>query len=178
MKTLADLETDFLFNHPQFCEVLAEWHHSEWGRSSGALLCDSIGLLDRSKSASHLPLVIVAFRKVPVGMAMLVEHDMPSRKDLTPWLSALYVPTSERNNGVGSCLVARVVAEAWRLAYKQIYLFTSDRVGFYNNLDWQVLEKMHYRNSSVAIMIKSSINLGKLAETDRQDDPSGNNQQR
>jgi hypothetical protein len=75
-------------------------------------------------------------------------------------------------------LVARVVAEAWRLAYKQIYLFTSDRVGFYNNLDWQVLEKMHYRNSSVAIMIKSSINLGKLAETDRQDDPSGNNQQR
>lgn len=178
MKSLADLETDFLFNHPQFCEVLAEWHHSEWGRSSGALLSDSIGLLDRSKSANHLPLVIVALRKAPVGMAMLVEHDMPMRKDLTPWLSALYVPTAERSNGVGSCLVARVVAEAWRLAYKQIYLFTSDRVGFYNNLDWHFLEKMQYRNSSVVIMTKSLRNLGKPAEVDRYDGPPGSNQQR
>ena len=179
MKSLADLETDFLFNHPQFCEVLAEWHHSEWGRSSGALLSDSIGLLDRSKSANHLPLVIVALRKAPVGMAMLVEHDMPMRKDLTPWLSALYVPTAERNNGVGSCLVARVVAEGWRLAYKQIYLFTSDRVGFYNNLDWQVFGKNALQKLLCSHNDKKlDETSGKLVEVDRQDGSPGSNQQR
>jgi GNAT superfamily N-acetyltransferase len=154
VKHQAELKTDFLFNHPELTGLLAEWHHREWGKIRGEEIADSVALLEMSKSPDQLPLIIIAFENgKPVGMVRLIEHDIPTRKDLTPWLAALYVPPVERNKGVGSFLVVSAVAQARRLGYKKIFLFTSDKIALYAGLGWRLSEIFPHRNHVVAIMV-------------------------
>ncbi len=156
MPSSANLEADFLYKHPQLIEVLAEWHHSEWGGVRGEQLTESVNLLSMAKSADELPLVLVAFDNgKPVGMGWLIAHDIESRRDLTPWLAALYVVPIERNKGIGSFLVSKIVAEAGRLGFKRAFLFTNDKIALYSDLGWRLAELFPYRSSTVAIMVTS-----------------------
>lgn len=153
MGNLSDLRTEYLFNYPQAVPVLADWHHHEWGEARKEELTDSTRLLNMCKSADRLPLILVAYRgEVPVGMAMLIEHDIASRKELTPWLAAVYVPPAERGKGIGSLLASKIVGEARRLGHKRLYLFTQNKLAFYERLGWKLSEIFPYRNAYVAIM--------------------------
>jgi predicted N-acetyltransferase YhbS len=150
----SDITAEFVFKYPQFIPTLAEWHYHEWGAVRNEGLADSVNLLSMSGSADALPLVVVALRgDKPVGMGILIAHDIPTRPDLTPWLAALYVPPVERNKGIGSFLASTIAAEANRLGHKHIYLFTHDKIAFYERLGWKLSEIFPYRGSVVAIML-------------------------
>ena len=88
-----------------------------------------------------------------VGMASIVKHDMSTRKDLSPWLAAVYVAPEFRNRGIGSRLVRTVMQEADTLGLEMLYLFTPNRIRFYSRLGWKVLEYTRYRGENVAIML-------------------------
>jgi predicted acetyltransferase len=71
-----------------------------------------------------------------IGSYGLIENDFMVRKDLTPWLCALYVKESGRRRGLGSMLLAHGRREAAESGFPKVYLCTG-HVGFYERYGWQ-----------------------------------------
>ncbi len=90
-----------------------------------------------------------------VGSAMLVTHDMKTRKDLSPWLAGVYVKPAYRRRGIASRLVTRIENEAALLAIPRLYLYTPSEAAFYARRGWQTLEETEYRGVAVTVMHKA-----------------------
>ena len=73
---------------------------------------------------------------VPVGTASLVNHDLPSRPDLTPWLAGVLVLPPFRGKGYSAALVRRV-EEAAILSTTTLWLYTWSAEPVYAKLGWQ-----------------------------------------
>jgi GNAT superfamily N-acetyltransferase len=80
-----------------------------------------------------------------LGSASLVEHDMATRPELSPWLSGVFVAPEHRRRGVGAALVERVVLEARVLRTPRLYLYTLGSGALYLRLRWSVMEHTFYR---------------------------------
>jgi GNAT superfamily N-acetyltransferase len=134
--------------------TLASWIREEWGHSFlEATFEELIADLARRTTPGTIPATFVALQgDTPVGTASLVEHDMSTRLELSPWLSAVFVPPEFRNRGIGSKLVRRAMQEAETLGVDQLYLFTPDKANFYTRLGWNILEHMNYHGQEVAVM--------------------------
>ena len=89
-----------------------------------------------------------------VGMACLVECDIPSHCHLRPWLATVLVSPDHRRLGIGSALCVRATEEAQRLGAPNLYLFTFDKQRLYTRLGWSGLEDARYAGRSGTIMVK------------------------
>ncbi|MFW6364991.1 MAG: GNAT family N-acetyltransferase, partial [Spirochaetota bacterium] len=77
----------------------------------------------------------------PIGMVSLKAYDLVTRRDLSPWLSALYVDVKFRNRGIGRLLVKTAIQTALNRGYPLLFLFTDrdntdELVRFYSRLGW------------------------------------------
>ena len=84
--------------------------------------------------------------------ALLIEHDLKLRRNLTPWLAGVYVKAEERGRGIASQLVNRVVEEAAALGVPELYLYTDTSQSLYARLGWQVVEELVYEELPVVVM--------------------------
>lgn len=141
--------------HPAFAPVLAAWVQAEWGRLLPERTEEMLVAAFQQRFTPHvIPESFVAMAgDRPIGMASLIEDDMKTRPDLSPWLAAVYVLPEFRNRGVGSSLVRAVMAEAMALGVERLYLFTPDQMAFYRRLGWRTLERTDYRGEEVVIMV-------------------------
>ena len=99
-----------------------------------------------------IPLTVVAFdNDRVVGTAALVEFDMDTRRDLTPWLADVVVDSELRGRQIGTRVVEYTVARARELGVKTLYLFTPDRETFYARMGWRVRERPEYRGEDVVV---------------------------
>ena len=89
-----------------------------------------------------------------LGFASLIEHDMETHLDLSPWLAALYVLSEHRRKGIGEVLAKRIIIEAKKLNIKQIFLFTSIgfKVDFYSKIGWMPIKTVKYKGTDAVIM--------------------------
>lgn len=89
---------------------------------------------------------------VLLGSAALVESDMDTHKELTPWLASVFVSPGARRKGVGSSLVKHIMATAKQAGFNELYLFTPNMEPFYKQLGWMRILKEDYRCETVTIM--------------------------
>lgn len=142
------MEIAYLADYPDFAPTLAEWHYQEWNRlhanDSVARRLDSL----RARSnRGQIPSVLVAVEDGKLlGSATIAEHDMETRRDLTPWMTDVFVAPEFRRRGIASALVLRIIEEARALAVPQLYLFTTGpwRERLYAGLGWSVVERPIY----------------------------------
>lgn len=87
-----------------------------------------------------------------MGSAAITANDMETRPELTPWLASVFVAPEFRNRGVGSRLVMHVMQQAKDAGVDTLYLFTPDRVSFYEKLGWRTFNEEFYRGHLVTIM--------------------------
>jgi len=148
---------DYLAEHPYAVPAVVAWLHSEWGQCVGATSVEEwIPRLQRRLSRGRIPTSFVALRDgVAVGTASLIEHDMSTRPELTPWLAAVYVHPEARRQGIGSALVERAFREAAELGVETLHLFTPDQQRLYARLGWTPRETTRYRNEEVTIMSRA-----------------------
>lgn len=134
--------------------TLASWIIKEWGHLLPEANFDTlVSELKQRTTVHRIPETFVALVDGRViGTASIVEHDMLTRKELSPWLAAVFVVPEYRNRGIGSKLVRRVMQEAEILGLNKLYLFTPDRMRFYSCLGWNILESTEYRGEKVIIM--------------------------
>ncbi len=150
------MEIAYLANHLDFAPTLAEWHYQEWNRlhenDSVARRLDSlIGAANRHR----IPSVFVALEKGELcGSATLAPYDMETRRDLTPWMTDVFVAPEFRRRGIASALVRRIVDEARALDVSELYLFTTGpwRTMLYAGLGWSVIDRPIYREIERVLM--------------------------
>jgi predicted N-acetyltransferase YhbS len=145
---------------PAVIPQLARWLYDEWGRLlPGASVERGIARLQERIHRDRVPLTFVAFEgESAVGTVSLIDCDMDTRADLSPWLASLYVQPEQRRRGIGASLVEAVVSEARKLGIKTLFLFTDSSEALYARLGWQKMESCIYRGRDVVIMRKSSAN--------------------
>ena len=147
----------YLIDHQQFLPELARLHFEEWG-----YLAPNETLEERTQRLAGLcgrceiPTAFVAMTDQElVGSALLVTHDMKTRKELSPWLAGVYVKPVYRRMGIASRLITRVEAEAIVLNISRLYLYTPSKEAYYARRGWRSLEQTEYRGTHVTIMGKT-----------------------
>jgi predicted N-acetyltransferase YhbS len=89
-----------------------------------------------------------------VGTCLLVESEIEPNHDVSPWLAGLFVVPEHRRKGAGAALVRAVEAQARRREFSRLYLYTTAAVGFYEKLDWEVLDRTNWKGFDTALMVR------------------------
>jgi GNAT superfamily N-acetyltransferase len=138
----------------EYMTTLAEWHYKEWAYLHDVDSVERrVGEFNEEFQANGIPVTFVALSgNILLGSSSLILHDMDTRIDLTPWLASVIVAPEHRRKGVGTALVKHAMNEAGRLGVKTLYLYTPDRISFYERLGWIPLERVPYHGTEVDIM--------------------------
>jgi len=148
---------EFLQDNPIFINKIAELMFREWGHLRENSKIDRyIESVCESLNKNKIPLTIIAKSENGdlLGFAGIVEYDMETNKDLTPWISGVFVLPAFRCKGIGGQIVKRLEKIAIDLGYKNLYLFTLDKVSFYSNLSWTKIKDDYYFDTKVTVMKK------------------------
>lgn len=144
-----------LSDHPECIPILAEWHFREWQHLNPARTIEKrIEFLHRCTANDDLPLMLVAVDEQgsPAGTAALVEHDMDTRTNLSPWLASVFVAPPFRRRGIGSQLVQAVMTAGAKAKFETLYLFTTDQAPLYSRLGWHKIATEPYHGHQVVVM--------------------------
>jgi GNAT superfamily N-acetyltransferase len=142
-----------LADYLQHVETLARWHCEEDGRAEDPAWLEFWRRQLRAESGREtIPLAFVALDgDAPVGGVSLVEHNMLSHPELTPWLAGTFVHPSRRGKGIGVELVRHATARARELGLRRLYLYTENGRGFYERLGWKRLSDESYEGEDVSL---------------------------
>lgn len=143
-----------LSDAPQHIPTIAAWHQTQWGYlNPGSSVESRIIKMQRYIKGAAMPTMYICVDgKTVLGTAALVESDMDSHPELSPWLASVYVDAAYRKRGIGAKLVKQVVAEARAQGFSTLYLFTPDQAHFYQELGWQFIALEAYRGSDATLM--------------------------
>lgn len=142
-----------LVDEPGHIPQLADWHHREWSAlNPGATLEQRIECMQCYLAKGLVPSTFIAKGPSLMGSAAIIENDMDTRPELTPWLASVYVAPEFRNMGIGSRLVTHAMQKAKDAGIGKLYLFTPDRMSFYEKLGWRIFLVENYREHSVTVM--------------------------
>jgi GNAT superfamily N-acetyltransferase len=144
----------YLADHTEHIPRLAAWLHAQWGYLHEN---DSVerraARLESRATRGGIPVTFVAVDgETLLGSASLVDDDLETRPELTPWLASVYVAPEHRGRGVASALVKRVVAEAGAAGISRLYLWTTDQERLYARLGWVPVERMRFQGEDILVM--------------------------
>jgi predicted N-acetyltransferase YhbS len=152
---MGGVSVELLADHLALSEVIGRWHWDEWGAEDpgGSAELWAQALVAQA-GRGQVPTFWVAFLDgSPIGSVALVENDMDTREDLTPWLGGLYVTPAFRGRGVGGQLIQTCQSAAAALGYRTLYLHTVVP-DFYARSGWAVVSKERYKGSGVVVMVR------------------------
>jgi predicted N-acetyltransferase YhbS len=90
----------------------------------------------------------------PVGTCLLVEAEVEPNHDVSPWLAGLFVVPEHRRKGAGAALVRAIEDQARQREFSRVYVYTTDAVGFYERLGWEVLDRTNWKGFDTALMVR------------------------
>lgn len=115
-------------DNPQYYERAVDYFSTKWGIDR-KLYEESI--TDAINTDKALPRWYLMLRGDNIiGSYGLIENDFMVRKDLKPWLCALYVEEDERGKALGAKMLEHGRQESGKLGFDAFYLCT-DHVGYY-----------------------------------------------
>lgn len=88
------------------------------------------------------------------SVSLVIDGELSTKKDLSPWLDGLIVVQSLRGHGFGTMLHNYAIDQAKLLGFKQIYLWTEAQSEWYGQLGWKVLEQSNFGDLPITIMTK------------------------
>lgn len=148
------MNLEYLEHHARHIPALARWHHDQWSYlNPQRTLAERAERLQTHLGGRQMPTTVVAIDGDSLlGSASLIDSDLPTRTDLSPWLASVYVPQEHRRRGIGSALVQRIVEEAEALEYEKLYLFTMDQERLYAGLGLGTFERAVYNEVDIVLM--------------------------
>lgn len=120
-------------------EEVARHLWAQWGIPQGQTLAERLAMvtansLDNPEYQSFVALD--AESGAFVGTASYVRHDRADRLDLHPWLASVYTRPQARHRGIGRALVQTVEDYARRQGTALLWLYTPDKMHFYEQMGW------------------------------------------
>ena len=141
-------------DHLDLIETIARWHWDAWGHEdpAGSLASWTAGMHART-NRDRIPTTYVALDGDDLlGAASLIEHEMATHPEWSPWLGGVYVRHDRRRQGVGSALVRHAVRAAAAMGVARLYLSTESARGFYEKLGWHTIAEEEYAGQPVTVM--------------------------
>ncbi|EJM99604.1 GNAT family N-acetyltransferase [Phyllobacterium sp. YR531] len=143
-----------LEHHPELVPLCARWNYEAWGRDDGRSREEIVESFLNFLSPESRQKALVGFVSgLPVGLSLLIDHDLDSHPHLHPWLASLYVTPEMRLLGVGKALVEATEKAAQLQGHGQLYLYTAE-TGYYERMGWQKVEELHGDNAGMWILQK------------------------
>ena len=143
-----------LRDRPEYLEKLAHWHQQEWSHlNPGESLAQRILRMQNYLSDHLIPSMFIALDgEKLLGSAAIVQHDMDSHTELSPWLASVFVDPECRRQGIGTALVKHALQQADKDDVEQLFLFTPDQAHFYHQLGWIEYSREEYHGEQVTLM--------------------------
>jgi GNAT superfamily N-acetyltransferase len=141
-------------DHPDLIDTIATWHWQEWGRTDPGGSQDAWAERLRGfTNRDRIPTMYLAFLDGKLaGSVTLNEHDMRTHRDLSPWLSGLYVALPWRGKGAATAAVRHTMSAASDMGVSRLNLYTSSARGLYEKLGWHVVAHDTYDDRPVVVM--------------------------
>lgn len=151
------LQIAYLADYPEHIQTCVSWIHGLWASQSGASYESVSERVKKGANKAALPVTLIAlYGTKPVGTVSLWQSDA-SRQDLTPWLAALYVHPFHRNKGIALLLIERLITEAQRLGFTELFLVTEEAKALYEKFGWTELEKTTTPYGEASLMRKKLV---------------------
>lgn len=135
-------------------DVLSEHHQKEWGH-----LCPGETLEGRKNRMriflgdGFIPTMYVAKKNGNCfGTVAIVENDMDTKPELTPWMAFVYVFPEHRRKGIGGMLVKYIMDKTRENGIKKMYLFTETQEKLYSRFGWETTSREKYHGFDIVIM--------------------------
>jgi len=160
------MKIEFLKDNLKFIDKIAELMFKEWGHiRQGTTIERYYNYLNEKLNSDKIPLTLIAKSENDelLGFASLVTSDMEINKDLSPWISGVFVIPEYRRKGFGGLLVDKLEQIASDFGLEKLYLYTFDKEEFYSDLLWTKIKDEFYLNSKVSVMSKDLI-MNKLKQ--------------
>jgi predicted N-acetyltransferase YhbS len=143
MTTAQHYSISDLRDRPEFAVDVADRIWNAWWRDDGHQLDFIQGLVDENFSSTGLPMALVAHEgDTFLGTAHLIDSDLESRPQYSPWVAAVWVDEAARKSGIGAALVQAGAEAAFRQGFDTAYLCAKPAVSaFYERLGWQRIEE-------------------------------------
>ena len=138
------VEIEHLFRRSHHLPAVARLIYNEfWADVRGGMTVAQLEAhLRTATNPQRIPLSLLALDGDELlGTVNLIDNDDDQRAHLHPWLAALVVVAPRRGRGVGSQLVAALLAQAAQMQIAAVY-FGTDGPGFYARLGAQVHEEV------------------------------------
>jgi GNAT superfamily N-acetyltransferase len=100
------------------------------------------------------PTFVALVDSTPIRSASLVECDMDTRPNLSPWLAAVYVFPAWRWRGIGRALVTHAVARVQAFGVGPLYLWTDMAAAMSEALGWRAPCEAPYKVLVVLVMVR------------------------
>ena len=154
MKEAGDVNIVYLADRQDVLYEVAEHLHGAFGHfHPGTSIQQRIQRLQRYSQKQLIPQTLVALRHDRfIGTASLLESNMDTHTELSPWLASVYTRPEERGKGVARLLIHRILHDAELLGIKPIYLFTEDRQDYYAKFGFKTIFDTWYKGTTVAVM--------------------------
>ena len=145
-----------LADHMEFVDEMAQLHQAEWAHLSSILTVkDRKNALENAAGREGIPSIYIAYENNEfIGSVALIEHDLDTHLELSPWLAAVFVKERWRGQGIATLLVSFCEAQAKQIGVKKLYLSTELATQLYSKLGWKVIERCEYRAIELDIMFK------------------------
>ena len=153
------IEIHHLLDHTHYIPTVAAWQQAEFGYlSPNGTVEQRVERLKGASDKALLPISLVAISAGEgdlVGSAGIVATTL-THKHLTPWLSSVFVPPTQRGRGIASKLALAAISEADRLGFDKIFLFTPKSEALYARLGWETFEHTEINGVPVCLMARST----------------------
>jgi predicted N-acetyltransferase YhbS len=150
----AEMKIEYLADHPMHLPTIAAWQQAQFGYLTPATtLRDRTDRLHQSLHKDALPIAFIALSDngAIAGSAGILATTI-TQKHLTPWLSSVYVPLEHRGKGIASALSVHSIAEAARLGFDRLFLFTPHNEKMYARLGWKTFDRIEHNRVPLTLM--------------------------
>lgn len=131
-----------LRDRPEFASDVADRIWNAWWRKDGHELAFIRGLVDENFTSTGLPMALVAHDgDTFLGTAHLIDNDLESRPQFSPWVAALWVDEAARGAGLGTALALATANAAFTAGHDTVYLCAKPSLrAYYEAMGWQRIE--------------------------------------
>lgn len=150
------MRIDYLADHPEWIHVIAFMHQLEMRKPSERNFDWSIQQFSQRTNRQFLPLALVAVEDtIPVGSVTLLENQLKSHSNLTPWVASLFVIEQYRGRRIGDRLMREAELLAVSMGYDSLFLFTHTAQSYYERRGWDTIDTVEPPDVPYASVIMS-----------------------
>lgn len=150
---------EYLANHPEHLDTVAQWYWDEWDRHEGWNIERSRQFARQGMNKDKLDMVLVALNEekdcvgtIQVRKEWGLGNETPDfLKKYSPWLGSLFVRKEDRCNNVAPKLCRQLLSELMTLKIQNCYAATSHLDSFFMAHNGKNIGDVHFAGEDMRI---------------------------